>query len=395
MAQKHIAASGASAGQWVACGAKIQCRNRGLHVDSAEIAKIAKDLGKKVSEVTLSDVQNPAGAKVAAQVLADKRKNNVILQPESPKDLPEPFSPHSQLTKSVYNSSLPKEEEITVEYYVNEINEIVSLMKKDPRWPQAEKEAKSIMEKMKVREKLDKKQGVFFSEYGEFFVGDFELHDSDAHNVVDLFSSSWSMGSSMDNGIKVAFGHALYDNFDMGKSDFKASWKSQELYSQNRTFFKLAVEGIYNHTQTKLTEKTYRLARLTDKGNLRPLSSFTGLHKVINDFNAENIEYTNENTVVLYADVPKERIFGFYGNAMGTAYQSEFMVLGAGRKLPSLQNYSSVKMSSAKRITRQPTAVQTKEPVRTIDDIVKNFGAPVVDDTPKKNKGFFARLFGL
>lgn len=385
MATKHIAASGASAGQWVACGAKVQCRNKGLHVDSAEIAKIAKTLGKKVAEVTLSDVQNPEKAKEALQSAAFARRNKVILQPEMPEELPDAFSQNSELNKSVFNPSLPKEAELTVEYYVNQVADIVSLMKEDPRWPQAEKEAKSIMQKMQIREKIDKKQGVFFSDYGEFFIGDFDLHDSDAHNIVDLFSSSWSMGSSMDNGIKVAFGHALYEHFDMGQSDFKPCWKSQELYSQHRTFFKLATEGIYNHTQQKLTEKTYRLARLTEKGNLRPLSSFTGLHKVIHDFNSENIDYCTDNTIVLYADVPKERIFGFYGNSMGTAYQSEFIVLGAGRRLPSLRKYSSVKM--------MPSSTPSLKPFEATKVEDTTLTSPATHSARKK--GFFARLFGL
>ena len=170
MATKHIAASGASAGQWVACGAKVQCRNKGLHVDSAEIAKIAKTLGKKVAEVTLSDVQNPEKAKAALQSAAFARRNKVILQPEMPEELPDAFSQNSELNKSVFNPSLPKEAEITVEYYVNQVADIVSLMKEDPRWPQAEKEAKSIMQKMQIREKIDKNK-----EYSSLTMENFSL----------------------------------------------------------------------------------------------------------------------------------------------------------------------------------------------------------------------------
>lgn len=390
MSQKHIAASGASAGKWVVCPAKIKCRNGGLHVESSDIAKIAKTLGKKVSEVTLADVQNPTPKlKAVSAAKPPVRKSAVFLPTETPEELAEPFSSQSSLTKSVQNSSLPTEDEITVEYYDNEVKQIVSLMQKDPRWAQAEKEAETMMKKMRVEEELRKGRGMMSNEYGDFMVGDdFPITNCASRDMVELFAASWSMGSSMDNGLKIAFGHALYDNFDMGKSDFKADWKSHELYNQNRTFFKVATESIYRNTQQKLTEKTYRLARLTDKGTLRPISSFTGKHKVITQFNAENIDYVNENTIVIYADVPKERIFGFYGTALGTAYQSEFIVLGAGRKLPTLKNYQSVSMPMKQKKTPQVSTskapIPAKEPEKR-DAIVE----------PLKKKGFWSRLFGL
>lgn len=391
MSQKHIAASGASAGKWVVCNAKIQCRNGGLHVDSAGIAKVAKALGKKVSEVTLDDVKNPAPKlRNTPSSTTSARKSAVFLPTEVPEELAEPFSAQSLLTKSVQNRSLPGEDEITVEYYDNEVAQIVSLMQKDPRWTQAEKEAQSIMKKMRVEEELRKGRGIMSNEYGDFMVGDdFPITNCAPRDVVELFAASWSMGSSMDNGLKIAFGHALYDNFDMGKSDFKSDWKSHELYNQNRTFFKVATESIYQHTQTKLTEKTYRLARLTDKGSLRPISSFTGKHKVISQFNAENIDYVNENTIVIYADVPKERIFGFYGTALGTAYQSEFIVLGAGRKLPALQNYQSVSMPMKRK--KVATAAPVKAPVPAKVPEKRD----IVAEQPPKKKGFWARLLGL
>jgi hypothetical protein len=37
MTDKHIAKSGKQAGQWVACGARIQCENGGLHVSSEDL----------------------------------------------------------------------------------------------------------------------------------------------------------------------------------------------------------------------------------------------------------------------------------------------------------------------------------------------------------------------
>lgn len=399
MAKKHIAASGASAGKWVACPAKVQCRNGGLHVESAEIARIAKTLGKRVSDMTLADVQNPPAEqqKVSAPI-PQPRKSSVFLQPETPEHMDEYFSPNSQITKSVYNHSLPTEDEITEAYYENELKEIVSLMRQDPRWKQAEKEARSMMYTMRVEEHLSKGHGMITSEYGDFLVGDFVINDCPAHNIVDLFSASWTMGSSMDNGLKIAFGHAVYDHFDMGKSDFKAGWKSHELYSQHRTFFKVATESIYKRTQTKLTEDTYRLARLTDKGNLRPLSSFTGLRKVIREFHSDNRDYTNENTVVLYADVPKERIFGFYGTALGTAYQSEFIVLGTAKKLPSLQNYQSVgiPMPSKKPIATPPVKPPLKSGIQQVAKEPKErVPVPNHEEKQPKQKGFWARLFKL
>lgn len=394
MAIKHVAASGASAGKWVACNAKIQCRNGGLHVESVEIAKIAKALDKRVSDVTLEDVQKtPNDKQKPPNTVIPARKSNVFLHPETPEHLDEHFSPQSQLTKNVYNKSLPTEDEVTEAYYENELKEIVSLMRKDPRWKQVEKEANSMMETMRVEELLRKGHGMMSSEYGDFLVGDFTINDCAAHNIVDLFSSSWTMGSSMDNGLKIAFGRSVHDHFGMGASDFKSGWKSDELYNSNRTFFKVATESIYNRTQSKLTEETYRLARLTDKGNLRPLSSFTGLRTVIKEFHSDNLDYTNENTVVLYADVPKERIFGFYGTALGTAYQSEFIVLGTGRKLPALNNYKSVSIP-------MPNRKPTKPIIKSVSpDVAEKPASKVLitnpDVNPPKKKGFWARLFGL
>lgn len=47
MPNNHIAASGAKAGQWVACKAKVQCRNDSVHIDSVTLKAMSKYVHEK------------------------------------------------------------------------------------------------------------------------------------------------------------------------------------------------------------------------------------------------------------------------------------------------------------------------------------------------------------
>lgn len=85
---KHIAASGAKAGQWVNCPAKQNCRNGGTHV-SSETLSYARMLHQeqtgvyisRITEIPLEVVENylnaDAGTKKHAQELENKRTQEV------------------------------------------------------------------------------------------------------------------------------------------------------------------------------------------------------------------------------------------------------------------------------------------------------------------------------
>lgn len=401
MASKHIAASGASAGKWVYCPAKIQCRNGGLHVDSSEVAQVAKSLGKKVTEVTLRDVEKSLVASPAKPQTGKVTKGiSDVFTPDVPEELAETYSPNSRLAQSVINHSLPLESDVSLDTYEQEIDQIASLMRKDQRWEQAEKEAASVMSILGFDDTVVKRGGVLDSKHGFFCCPEYIAMENDnCRNTVNLFSLAWMAGGSTDNALKLAFAHALQDKFGMDKRDLEDNWGSRKLYTEHKTFFSLASESIYKNTQAKLTEKSYRLARLTSRGNLRPLSSFTSHKKVIGEFYSDNSYAIDDTVVIVYADVPKERVFGFYGAGMGTSYQHEFLVLGSGKKLPSLKDYKVVPVR--KKAPQLPKMTNHVTPVSKVSDkvvskvhIPKDSPKPIYNsDVPKK--GFFARLFRL
>jgi len=61
-AQKHVAKTGARAGQWVTCGAATRCRNGGMHISAEQLSitqhwLALQNIKKPLKQLTLTDVE--------------------------------------------------------------------------------------------------------------------------------------------------------------------------------------------------------------------------------------------------------------------------------------------------------------------------------------------------
>jgi hypothetical protein len=408
MSVKHIAKSGANEGKWVTCPAKVECRNKGLHMESTAIAAIARRLGKKVGEVTLHDVTGqgkPSASKVKPQTTTTSEfAKKLSSSTEIPDHSTGVYNVTSPSMSSVANATLPDDDGITPETYSDNFDRVESLMKQDKNWTQAEEEAKSLLKAVKLEENLQKGRLFSDTKYGVLVYDDYNAQDSHtaSRKALELYSSNWDQGDASDSSVKLAFGYALTDVFGMNPdSNVPEKWFSRELYDQHRTFFRTAAKSIYQNTQDSLSSDSYRLARLTSHGQLRPVSSFTSKASVMDEYIADNEVTAESESIVVCATVPKERIFAYYGSGYGTVYQSEILVLGAGSKLPSLNNVTAAKVGNPSKHQAAPVASPSVRPTpavveHVIEETKKIEPLPVVapEVVEGNQKNFISRMLG-